>query len=273
MKNNNKWYSVILILLLIWFIFLLTVWVFSLIFNETKNIKNMWDYIKLSAWAESSQEIALLEIKEKGYFYNGSIKNSKNNKSIILSDNPLDIDAFNNNKDSIIYFSNDWKVNTYSWTIKPLWYDIIPLFYEDESGSGKVTSIKFEIISWMHDTLSWNIISETSGITWVWDIDSWITRDLKDNNTFEYNSWVSVSNFLDYNESNYLVLFNTSSENSSWNNDISYEIYSEDTNEYFTKPEITITSSAKLWYYKQNIDTKINNAELLNILKYSIFSK
>ncbi len=266
MKINKNWYSVVFILLIIWFIFLLTVWVFSLIFNENKNVKMMWNYIKAYAWAESSQELAILSIKENGYEFNESISPDINEKSVMLSED-FDLDTFNTNKYPKIWYDNDWKTNIYSWTIDPLSYHIIPLLYLDESLSEKkVTSIDFSINSWNSSDLSWNILSQTSWLTWTWEVDSWIYRDLDLNGLWWWEN-SNVDNFLNDNNTNYLVLFNTSDSDN-----VSYEISAINPDEYFTKPEITIVSSAQIGDYKQNIETKISNADILNFLKYSIYT-
>jgi len=262
---NKSWYSVIVSLLLIGFIMVLSIWILRLILNEMKINRAMWDYLKAYAWAESSQELALLNIKKYWYWYDWFIDNSKNDKSVILSENFLNKSLFHPKKDVLVSYINDWKVNSYEWILSPLSYDIIPLFFIDSTWEKKVTDIDFVILSWDSNNLSWNIVWKNDWISWVWDISSWFEK--------KYNSsWfsilnTSVSNFLNWSNTNYLILFN------SWNLDnISYKISTTSSIEFFTKPRLSITSSWEIWEYKQNLSTIVDNTEFLNILKYSIYS-
>jgi len=52
MKNINKssGYSVIMALLIIWFLLVLSIGIFNLVLNEMKDNRAMWDYIKVYAW-------------------------------------------------------------------------------------------------------------------------------------------------------------------------------------------------------------------------------
>jgi len=264
-NKNKSWYSVIVALLLIWFIMLLSIGIFKLILNEMKNNRMLWDYIKSYAWAESAQELALLDIKKKWYWYYNKIQNDVNDKSILLSENPLDESIYHPKKDTLISYDNDWKVNTYNWSLSPLWYDIIPLFYIDEVGERKVNDISFTVITWDSSSLSWNVISKDSGVSWIWELNLWTEKKFDSlTNRFQINENRSVNDFLLGNTTNYLVLFN------SWNSDdITYKISST---EFFTKPRLDIISSWEVWNYKQNLKTRLDNTEFLNILRYSIYS-
>lgn len=264
---NKKWYSVIMSLLLIWFILLLSIWIYRLVLNEMKNNRAMWDYIKAYAWAESSQELALLEIKKYWYWYDWKIEDTINNKSVLISKNNLDKDLFHPIKDVLISYSNDWKVNSFDWLLRPLNYHIIPLFYiDDDFLEKKVNNIDIIINSWNNSNLAWNIVWKFSWISWLWIPLFWSEKKINSSWEFVY-SQKNISEFLPYSTLNYLVLFN------SWNSEpIEYRLKSIDTSEYFTKPELTIISTWEVWKFKQNLRTTVNNSEFLNILKYSIFS-
>ncbi len=265
-KINLNWYSVVISLLLIWFIMVLSIWIFRLILNEMKINKAMWDYIKSYAWAESAQELALLDIKKKWYWYYSKIEDNVNNKSVLLSRNFLNKSLYHPKKDVLISHSNDGKVNSYTWNILPLWYDIIPLFFIDDLWEHKVNWISFSILSGDIPSLSWNIVSNDSGISWVWEVWIWIE---KKTNLWELGITldVLVNDFLFSNNTSYLVLFN------SWNSwDINYKLTSNNSTEFFTKPRLDILSSWETWDYKQNLKTRVDNTEFLNILKYSIYS-
>jgi len=221
--------------------------------------------MKAYAWAESAQELALLDIKEKWYWYIWSVDNSVNSKSVILSENNLDYSKYNRVNDVLISYSNDWKVNSYEWELKPLWYDIIPLFYIDDVWEHKVNDINLNIISWNVSDLSWNIVWKLNWISWKWLWSTWVKKTLT-SNWFTYEEQ-QIWNFLSTSSTNYLVLFN------SWkSNDLLYSLDSSNPVEFFTKPSLNIVSTGELSNYKQNLNTNINNTEFLNILKYSIYS-
>lgn len=265
MQINKKWYSVIISLLLVWFMLVLSTGILRLILNEMRNNKAMWDYIKAYAWAEASQELALLWIKENWYWYIWDIEGTINAKSVILSENYLDYTLFSKSKDVLTSYFNDWKVNSYEWILSPLWYDIIPLFYIDDSWEQKVTDLKLTISSWLSSDLSWNVIWKLNWISWSWEWLIWTKKTLT-SNEFTF-SQESIGTFLSSSTTNYLVLFN------SWNSvELNYTLETIDPIEYFTKPELDIISTWEIWNYKQNLRTNIDNTEFLNMLKYSIYS-
>jgi hypothetical protein len=264
--KNNWWYSIIFILLIIWFLLFLWVWIFSLILNDLKDNRAMWDYYKAYAWAESASELALLKIKENWYAYYDKVDHNVNNRSILLANNPLNTWDFNWNKDVFISYDIWSKVNEYNWTLRPLEYDIVPLFYINDSWEQKISNLIFSITSWTEKDLAWNIIWKDSWLSWVWANTLWTKKTLNNNNEFNLIS-ENINDFITSSDSNYFVLFN------SWNSwDIKYSIKSSDSLKYFSKPKTSIISSAQVWNYKQNLNVDLNNTEFLNILKYSIFS-
>jgi len=263
--KNNSWYSVIIILLIIWLLLFLSVWVFSLILNDLKDNRAMWDYIKAYAWAESASELALLQIKKNWYAYYDRIDHNLNNRSIVLADNPLDVNQFKANNDVFISYDIWSKVDEYEWTLEPLWYDIIPLFYVDDTWEKKVTKIDFSVILWDESDLAWNVIWKENWISWAWIDMNWVKKTLTPDG-FKYVK-ENISEFIANSDTNYLVLLN------SWNNwNIKYKISSHNLSESFSKPKTSIISSAQVWNYKQNLNVDLNNTEYLNMLKYSIYS-
>jgi hypothetical protein len=260
MKINKSWYSVIISLLLVSFIIVLTWWVFRLVMNEMKDNKIMWDYFKAYAWAETAQELALLWIKQVWYWYDEEVKPNKEAKSVILAEDV----SFNPNRDVLVSYYNNGKVNSYSWVLLPLSYDIIPLFYIDNEWEKKVNEISMSISKWVPSELSWNVIWRDGWVSWVGYNLVWAEKSIG-SSWFEYAN-VSVRDFLSRSTTNYLVLFN------SWRTDIEYTLKAENLEEFFTKPRLEIFSSWEVWEYKQNLKTLVDNTELLNILKYSIYS-
>lgn len=264
--NNNNWYSTIVALLLIWFLLVLSIWIFRLILNEMKINRAMWDYMKSFAWAESSQELALLWIKKYWYGYAWEIWDTINDKSVMLSENPLDKSLFHPKRDVKIFYKNDGKVNNYEWTIKALWYDIIPLFYLDETSEYPISNYNLSVLSWDSNNLSWNIVGANSWLSWKWLVTFWEEKKLDWTWQFIYSK-KDISTFLSLSNTNYLILNNTSN---SW--EITYEISTISSSEFFTKPILNIISSWELGDYRQNLSTKLDNNEFLNILRYSIYS-
>lgn len=284
-KQNLKkdGYSTLIVLMLISFIIVLTTWIFRLVINEMKSNKVLWDYIKAYAWAESAQELALLDIKKKWYWYNTLVTPIKKDwkyepKATILSTDPINSSNYNSVKDVLISYYSDWKTNNYEWSINKLWYDIIPLFYladwtkwQKDLIENKITSINLRIDEWVSDDLSWNIIWTDAWISWIWGFSestSWSMKYLSWNNSDINRQFIywnkTIEEFLNSSNTNYLVLFN------SWNSTIKYTM--KWSNWYFTKPRLDITSSWEVWDFKQNIKTRVDNTEFLSILKYSIYS-
>lgn len=267
MKNNNKsWYSIIVSVMIIWFLMVVTTWVLNLVLLELKDTKWWLNYMRAYSAAEWAWELALLKIKQEWYAYVDKIDDRVNNRSIVLANDPLDTDSFNNVKDAYISYDFNYKVNEYSWELATAAYDIIPLFHLTYSWEQKVNNITLEVEEWDDDKLTWNLIWENSGISGVWEISSstiWKWRK-PDWSKLEKSVW----NFLSENSNNYLILFNTDPDDI-----INYTLESDDPDEYFVKPRTDIISSAQIWKYRQNLQISLDNTEFLNILRYSIYSK
>ncbi|QFR38767.1 hypothetical protein A9Q91_00850 [Candidatus Gracilibacteria bacterium 28_42_T64] len=243
--GNRKGFSVIISLLIIGFLLVLTTGIYNLILRELYDNRDMGNAIKAYAGAEAAQELALLKIKEKGYGYSYNIDNS-----FILGDR--------------IALSYDLatKVNNYEGLISGLSYDIVPLFYIDESGEQKVSSINLDVTYGIPDDLVWNLVSDSGGISGIGNDSLGFKKTLgsEEQLGLEYQG---INSFLNENETVYMILFNSS------NGEIKYTLESDD---YFSKPRTRVISSATVGGVKQNLGTTFDNTEYLNILKYSIYS-
>lgn len=265
-KNNKNWYSIIISLLIIGFLLVLTSWIFKLVLLEMWDNRWLSNYLKASAAVEWAWELALLAIKQNWYAYDDSISHDINNRSIILANNSEDISQFNKAKDVFISFDYNYTVSEYEWELKSAWYDIIPLFYLDDTWEKKAKKLNLDILSWWDSSsLAWNIIWISEWISWVWEFDNTTVWKWRKSNWdyFSRNMW----DFLDLSNSNYLVVLNLDPSNT-----IKYNLKSENPWEFFTKPRTYISVSAQIWSYKQNLDLFLDNTEFLNILKYSIYS-
>jgi len=272
-KKENSWFTMIMVVFLVWFMLMLTTWTFNLILTELNDNRWAWSYLNAFAWAEWAQELALLKIKEKWYWIDDDILNQSDSRSIVLSQNPTDNSKFNSARDALISYNLNTKVSSYTWTIAPLSYSIIPLFY--------INTWAINNIKWVSDiTLTstdissdivWNIVWTWAWISWTWVFDknsNWFKKTVADVSWKTEQSFTTetISTFLWSWWENYLIVLNSGS--STW----TFTLKANWTDKDFTRPETDIISTAKVWIYKQNLTTKIDNTEFLNILKYSIFS-
>lgn len=263
--QNTSWYSIILSVLMIGFLMILTTGVFNLVLRELKDNKWEQNYLEASQAAIWSSELALLQIKEKGYWYQDKIEDSINDRSVVLSSNPTDSTKFHILKDVNISYDLDYTVDSYEWLLKPTWYDIIPLFFTWASIWDKVRDLELTVNSGNESLLSWNIIGKDNWISWVWEFDKstkWKWRSLTNYEFQETEIWT----FLVSSENNYLILVNLDP-----NNNISYRLTSPIDWEFFTKPRTKIKSSATIWGYRQNLEISFDNTEFLKMLRYSIY--
>lgn len=261
--KNNSWYSVILALLLVWFMLVLTVWVFRLVLNESYDTDWLAKNFSSFAWAEAGLELALLKIKENSYWYWYSIDHEVNNETVILWEFPLDQTKFNRNKETLVSYELDSSTSNLSSTIETWRYFIIPLF----SWSEKVqNTINLTVSSWDYNRLVWNIVWETSWISWVGEFDQASFWNNKNIIWWKFNFInQTVTNFLSSSNWNYLILFNS--------DHVSPITFTLDTwSEKFTDKSAFIISTWEIGKYKQNLRLELDNSKYLNLLKYSIFS-
>lgn len=277
--SNTSWYSVIISVLLVWFLLVITTSVFHLVLKEFNDNKWLWDSIKAFAGAEASQELALLKIKDKWYGIDDKIEHTISTWSILLADDISNTWAFKQNKETFISYDLNVlaEFNTaineyeYSETLWANWYSIIPLFYEEEGGAWIDFLRDYELnIAGIRWDLVWNLIA---GQEWIGNngsesLEYWNWKITRLNWDWELeaenvnNQW--INNFLSTRENAYLILFN------SWNDNIDITLTSV---HKFSKPKTTILSSAQVWKYRHNLETQYDNTQFLNMLKYAVFSE
>ncbi len=265
--NNNSGYSIVISLLMVGFLIVVTSWVFNLVLWELNDNRWRENYLKAFAAAEWAQELALLQIKEKGYgyYWTEAVKDD----DPILAEDPTNLRPA---KDPKISYNLNSKTNSYGESLSPLWYAIVPLFilddaepsapsFTDPDNPSSALSLLLEA-PWT--TLIWNLLWEDGWMSWVWGFSQITTSTLSTSSSVTPD--YSIENFINTrgNKLNYLILFNSDPDNS-----VNYTLTS---NREFTKPETTIISSASVWKYKQNLSTTLDNTEFLNILRYSIYS-
>jgi len=265
--SNTQWYSVVVSILMVGFLLVLTSWVFNLVLSELNDNRGRENYLRASAGAEWALELALLSIKDQGYGHYSAIENTVNDTSVILSKDPLNASNFKSN-DVQISYDMDSKVDSYSGSLDPLGFDIVPLFYLVNNWEEKpVTDI---VLNSSSVEISWNIVSNNGWIAGQWSFGSNDIAKLKSDTSLGIEvSDVEIEGFLSdtTRSNNYLILFNPSESS-----ETSYTLNAGNSWEFFTKPRSEIISSARVWKYKQNFRTTVDNTEYLNLLKYSIFS-
>ncbi len=244
-------YSIIAAVLMIGFLLVLTTSTLNLVLQEMQDWRGRQDYMKAFAWAEGAMELWLLDIKTKWYGYD--------------DDTYIDIDTFTGSiKSPLLSYEFDSNRNAYTGSIDAYGLDIIPLFSIDSSGAiNSIQDIQVNITSTQLPV--WNIITETAWFSWKW----WLSyNDIVWEKRYDETSWdlvydtsSSISSLLSGED--YLIL-----QNLSWDT-ITYEILGSGWG--FTLPRASISSSATIWKYTQNLQTQVDNTEFLWILKYSIF--
>ena len=251
----NGWYSIITAIMMIGFLLVLTVSTFHLVLQELQDGKGRENYMKAYAGAEWALELALLKMKEKGYWY----FEEKN-----------DLEYFGPvKKNGTMSYDIDSETTAYTGALLAGEYgtDIIPLFIIDDTGASTwVETLNFTDLN--NSGLVWNLVSQDSGLSGVWDFtasDSVGLRTLWVSDDFEFAT-VPISRLLSISKKNYLTVFNPT-----WNT-VAYNVDVTGVGEKFTKPKTVIRSSSIVWKYSQNLDTVVDNSEFLGILKYSIYS-
>jgi hypothetical protein len=268
-ENTKQGYSVLISILLIGFLLVVTTTVFNLVLKEYNDNRWLWDSIKAYAWAEASQELALLKIKQKWYGIGDKIDHDISTGSIVLAEDITNTGSFLRQKDTFISydlnvladFDSTLKYN-YSESLSSKWYSIIPLFYEEEWWVW-IENVRNYSLNVNNDpSIVWNLISWD---VWIWwdGTNTWYWRWKK------ITAWQAelisstISSFLPSNNT-YLIIFN------SWNSSVNIQLTSDDK---FSKPKTTILSSAQVGKYRHNLETEYDNTEFLNMLKYAVFSE
>lgn len=259
MKNNNKWYSTLLALLLVGFMLVLTTWVLGLVLSEYNDTKWMEKYLKAYASAESWVEMAMLDIKE---WKLTNVVDESNAKSKIVNTEGGSKSNF------VTYKFNGLSQDTWDVELEAGEYDFIPL----TDGSSKTRNF-FLTATWWSQEIHWNIISSTWGISWTGNMNMLSTWTYKYLNwdKFEYVSDKSIWNFISTNDDIFLRLYNPN------NTKVNYRFKVDTTqSDKFIKNEFEIESSwvVKLGWktFKQNLDVDFENSKYTNLLKYSIYN-
>lgn len=258
LQNNNSWYSILVTLMIIGFLMVLTTGVLNLVLREMNDNRGNWNYLKAYAWAEGAQELALLKIKKHWYWIYDKLDNSK----ILRNDK-------NNNKEILISYDLNSKTKSYSGTLEPFKQSVIPLFYiKQDDSRQKINNLNLQILNSFPDNskMAWNIVSQNwDWIGWndeiIWNISKWKWRKAN----WSFLDEIKINNFLSTYQNNYLIVINLDP-----NNDLKFNLNSSSD---FTKPVSKIISSAKIWNYKQNLETTLDNTAFLSILKYSVYSQ
>jgi len=259
--NNKFGYSIIVAIIVVGFLLTITWAVFKVVLVEMNDNRWMYNYLKSSYAVEWAWELAMLELKEKWYWYYRSFSLNKN-------------DSFSNILNSTWTFNplisyDIWtKTSFYTGELLPLSYDVIPLFYKDDKLTYWVSDITTALLSWDPNNFSWNIVSNNWWLSSVWVFDwnyAGTYKYLDASNNFVVDIKPVKSFLLDNsNGFNYLVIFNSSTSDT-----LKYTLDSK--NDFFSKPRTDIVVSAKVWNYKQNISIKYDNTEYLWIYKYAIY--
>ncbi|NDK08665.1 hypothetical protein EOM39_05505 [Candidatus Gracilibacteria bacterium] len=263
LNNNNKsGYSIIIAIFVIGFLLALTSSILKLVIVELNDNRGVYNYLKTHYATMGAGEMVMMKIKDNGYGYYEKINFDKSNPI----SNILNIDG---EKNPIISYDINSKVKEYDGSISPLSYDVIPLFYIENNGSGVLIDMDLSSTGSNLGDLSWNIISSNGGLSgeggFTLNSEGYL-KQLDQNSDFLIDT-KSIGDFLSENNNNfnYLVLFN-SSENTT----INYNL--DGKGGFFTKPRTEIAVSSKIGSYKQNISIKYDNTEYLGMLKYSIYN-
>lgn len=255
MKQSNQWYSIILAVLMVWFMLVLTHWVLTLVIGESRDTKAIENYLKAYAWAEWALELGMMEAKLENY----GVDTENTDFSQTLHNNEW------NNKDVSIEYEIQGLVNSLENREIEAWeFAIIPMFW-------KGTEVKRPRLTWVNNEVVWNILSESSGLAGTGSFDKdrqWVEKKILITST---ESRVDLSNkkvsdFLNENNENYLILHNT------WDTPVSFTLKSDISTEFFTNTTVKIIGTGEVWGWKQNIFVDIDTQNYLNLLKYSVFS-
>jgi len=250
--KNTQWFSIIASVMLIWFLLVLTASTLNLVLQEMQDGRGRQLYLKSFSAAEWSLEIALLQLKQYGYWYD---EDTFQDKKLF----------WNDSYDSVVWYEFENKTQAFSSSLGGFETVFIPLFWTDESDSYSIDDIAVITPS---SNIVWNIVGQSDGLSWRWSFDTAyssenkVTTDVSWDVIVSSNS-VSVWDFLSNNNQSYLILYNSS------DSQVNYEVSSNDS---FSRPVTEIISSWNVWKYSQNLSTEVDNTEFLWILKYSIYS-
>ncbi len=246
-------YSIIAAIMMIGFLLILTTSTLNLVLQEMQDWKGRQDYIKASAWAEWAMELALLGIKNNGYAYYKKQENLD-----MLGDGK---------KDPQISYDSNSRLQSYKGILEKYESTIIPLFWIDDAGTYSLSLLDFKNDS---ETIHWNILGVSEGLSWIWSFDTWdiIQEKQIQENAWAQNfsiSWIKIWDFLHTHTESYLILYNPNAES------VHYELNTSGS-DYFTHPRMSLFSKGRVGKYTQNLETVVDNTEFLGILRYSLHS-
>ncbi|MDD2565295.1 MAG: hypothetical protein PHZ26_00955 [Candidatus Gracilibacteria bacterium] len=291
--KNKKGFSVIIALLITAFLIILSSGILTIVVQETKNTRLVFNAISTYAGAEGTTEYALLKIKNHGEgFQDNIIENSNDNDINLFAKNINNITL----KDQKISYSIENYSKNYIGHINKGDFEIIPLFYDEGqkispnsknpnvltsnfikansfklSGSGNylwniignnLSGVTFGITG--SGTISKTIGTGYTGLNELMGIQKEILDDsdvLGDVKKIKLST-KSIGDFLDENENNYLIIYS--------NSDLDYSLESE---EGFSLPKLKVTASSRINDFKQNLEFSEDKNKYFDALKYSLFSK
>ncbi|EKE28567.1 MAG: hypothetical protein ACD_3C00043G0006 [uncultured bacterium (gcode 4)] len=293
MKTNyNSWFSSIVAILLTAFLVVVSAWVLSIVLQESRNTRLVYNSISTYAWAEWAQEYALLKIKNHEEWFQDSIVEGQDSDSKLLAVNPGSI----NKIDQYIEYTMSTNSKKYSSTIASWDFEIIPLFFDP--GSPMQINSKHPSLTWAlvksaslklvwNWNFVWNIIWndaswQTFGMAWTWSnwVSIWGGYSVSSENgqikkiVADSDMWwdikkvtfstMKIKDFIAMYNHNYLILYNPT--NSSFP-------YSIESLEWFSTPKTSIIASSRIWNFKQNVLFEEDKNRYFEALKYSIFNK
>ncbi len=302
LMNINKWFSTIIVILIVSFLVILSSWILNIILQESKNTRLVFNMISTYAWAEWALEYALLKLKNHKNWFEDSVKYNTDYDSKLLF---KDTSNFIFNKDQIIEYEIDNFATDYTWSINPWSFEIISLFFDSwsliqvnsknpnlntsTSNIIKTNSFKFTWKKswWIETVFTWNIIWNdvnwnTFWIVWTWQTNesfwTWYTdiikslwskkytetdTDFTNAQQINFEKWIDIWKFLNTYNNNYLIIYNSSPDK------LDYNITS---NEWFSLSKTSIITSSKIWNFKQNIQFTQDKSQIFEMLKYSLFN-
>lgn len=275
------------------FLIVVSAWILTLVIQESKNTKLVYNSISTYAWAEWTIEYALLKAKNHSEWFSDKIDFNTDYEANILA---LDSSKLTNKDAKTSYeISNNSK--SYSWIVSSGEFEIIPLYYDNwvlistnsknpNTGTNFIIKTQSFKLSWNSDFV-WNIIWNdgswtTFWLVWTWSnnlpIWAWYSVSIDNGNmksiendslVFDDSKSIKLENikivdFITKYSDNYLILYNNSK------NTLNYWLES---NEWFSLPKLEIVASTKIWNYKKNLQFSENKSKYLDILKYSVFNK
>jgi hypothetical protein len=293
-NKKNKWFSLIIALLITAFLVVLSSWILTLVLQESKNTRLVFNTISTYAWAEWAIEYWLLKQKNHDEWFQDEIVDGVDSDSKLLHENLTSSDE----KIPDIEYKMETFSKSYRWSVETWDFEIIPLFYDEwemmQTNSKKSNKLTSSVplkkttsfrLKWDWDFV-WNIIWndaawDTFWIVWSWTLaasiwfwfpvieGNWIFKQVEADTNLWWNVkkltlWnMSIWTFITTYNSNYLVLFNNT------NNTLNYTLES---NEGFALPKSKIVWSAKVWNFRQNLMFEESKNRYFESLKYSIFN-